>query len=249
MSTTTARIALYKPAADGSENVNVVTDINNNMDNIDGKIGARPVTSGTMPGAPAYDGELVHQTDTDDLYFGTGGAWLKVLLLEDLTTPNSRLTALEGDHSAVVLSADEATGASDTTLSDSGLTRPVAANTKYIYEILAGFHAPTGADFKYDLTFPAGATLRQFAQAAGFAQATDITLPGDSPTPYSAFLGDGTGNVVASAGGNHNVLSLRGSLRVAGTAGNLTFRFAQNTADATPTTLQDGSYMRIERAD
>lgn len=73
--TYTSRGNLYKPAADGSDNVNVVTDLNNNMDRLDALLGWRPVTAGTMP-ASAFQGAAMYQTDTGRLYVnqGAGGS-------------------------------------------------------------------------------------------------------------------------------------------------------------------------------
>jgi hypothetical protein len=78
MSTTTTRLGLYKPAADGSELVNVVTDLNNNMDSIDAKMGAFVCTSGTRPGSP-YNGQFIRETDTGKLMLWDGSGWRQVL--------------------------------------------------------------------------------------------------------------------------------------------------------------------------
>jgi hypothetical protein len=78
MSTTTTRLGLYKPAADGSELVNVVTDLNNNMDSIDAKMGAFACTSGTRPGSP-YNGQMIRETDTGKLMLWDSASWKQVL--------------------------------------------------------------------------------------------------------------------------------------------------------------------------
>lgn len=67
MSTLTSRLGLYKPAASGVELVNVVTDLNNNLDSIDAKMGAFACTSGTRPGTP-YDGQIIRETDTNKMF-------------------------------------------------------------------------------------------------------------------------------------------------------------------------------------
>jgi len=63
MSSLTSRLGLYKPADNGSENVNVVTDLNNNLDKLDAMVGVRAVTSSTRPGTP-YSGQMIRETDT-----------------------------------------------------------------------------------------------------------------------------------------------------------------------------------------
>lgn len=62
MSTTTTRLGLYKPATDGSEYVNVVTDLDNNYDLIDLAMGSRIVTSSTRPSTP-YGGQHILESD------------------------------------------------------------------------------------------------------------------------------------------------------------------------------------------
>lgn len=89
MSTTTSRLNLYKPASDGSEYVNVVTDLNNNYDAIDLAVGSRPVTSTTRPSTP-YGGQHILETDTGYrtlVHNGTSpasGGWIEI--------PNSAAT-------------------------------------------------------------------------------------------------------------------------------------------------------------
>lgn len=71
MSSTTTRLGLYKPASDGSEPYNVVTDLLNNWDKLDAAVGFTPVTSSTRP-ASAYNGQGIRETDTGRLYVSNG---------------------------------------------------------------------------------------------------------------------------------------------------------------------------------
>lgn len=82
MSTTTTRLGLYKPASDGSELVNVVTDLNNNYDAIDLAMGFRIVTSSTRPSSP-YGGQGIEESDTGRFYLHNGsspasGGWIEI---------------------------------------------------------------------------------------------------------------------------------------------------------------------------
>jgi hypothetical protein len=77
--TTTTRLALYKPDATGVDNVNVVTDINNNADNLDSKVGFVACTSGTRPGSP-YNGHCIRETDTSKYYVWNGATWPQALI-------------------------------------------------------------------------------------------------------------------------------------------------------------------------
>ena len=64
MATTTTRLGLTKP--DYSDNVDI-DDINDNMDDLDAVVGAKPVTSSTRPASP-YDGQFIYETDTQAAY-------------------------------------------------------------------------------------------------------------------------------------------------------------------------------------
>lgn len=78
MSSLTSRLGLYKPDDTGSENINVTTDINNNLDNLDSKVGALACTSGARPGAP-YNGQFIRETDTGKMYVHDGTNWRQLL--------------------------------------------------------------------------------------------------------------------------------------------------------------------------
>lgn len=105
MGTSTSRGNFYKSAADGSENANVVTDLNNNWDRLDAILGWRPVTSGTMP-ASAFQGAALYQTDTGRVYVnqGAGGsaatAYKQVLVegarFDSSITANAAISASGG---------------------------------------------------------------------------------------------------------------------------------------------------------
>ncbi|WP_354643854.1 hypothetical protein [Kitasatospora camelliae] len=73
MSTTTTRLGLYKTASDGSELVNVVTDLLNNLDAIDLNIGYRDCTSSTRP-STVWKGLPIRESDTGRLYVSNGSS-------------------------------------------------------------------------------------------------------------------------------------------------------------------------------
>lgn len=86
MATTfTTRLLLRKPDPDPSTGdfINVVTDINNSMDKIDGAIGFTVCTSGTRPtGVDRWDGRQIHETDTRRNYMWSAAltTWLPLLV-------------------------------------------------------------------------------------------------------------------------------------------------------------------------
>lgn len=78
MSSTTPRLNLYMPADDGSEIVNVATDLNDNLEKIDASIGAVPATSSTPPNSP-FDGMLRQNTDDQTVqYYRNGSTWTQL---------------------------------------------------------------------------------------------------------------------------------------------------------------------------
>lgn len=120
MATTTTRLALYKPIADGSETANVVTDLNNNFDKIDAALGALPCTSGTRPVAP-FNGQFIRETDTGKLLLCTntvGPVWDQVLFNtaqfgQDIVIPAGKVFAAGADLGNAGFSAQAAAAADD----------------------------------------------------------------------------------------------------------------------------------------
>src|SRR6478735_6413731 len=74
MSSSTTRVSLYKPA--GGENVNVTTDINNNLDKIDTNLNFRVAANATARNAisPFWAGLNVRDTDTGKPWVSNGSA-------------------------------------------------------------------------------------------------------------------------------------------------------------------------------
>lgn len=80
--TTTTRLSLYKTSSDGSDLVNVVTDLLNNWDAIDLNIGYRDCTSTTRP-STVWKGLPIRESDTGRLYISNGtspasGSWKQI---------------------------------------------------------------------------------------------------------------------------------------------------------------------------
>ncbi|ARX81515.1 hypothetical protein SMD44_00913 [Streptomyces alboflavus] len=79
----TTRLGLYKPLNDGSELVNVQTDLNQNWDKVDLAAGLQIVTSSTRPSSP-YPGKAIAESDTSyRSYFSNGtspasASWVQI---------------------------------------------------------------------------------------------------------------------------------------------------------------------------
>ncbi|RAJ70288.1 hypothetical protein K378_01453 [Streptomyces sp. Amel2xB2] len=69
--TPTSRLGLYRPKDDGSELVNVQTDLNGNFVKLDAAAGFQIVTSTTRPSTP-YAGKAIAESDTGRTYFHNG---------------------------------------------------------------------------------------------------------------------------------------------------------------------------------
>lgn len=153
----------------------------------------------------------------------------------------SDINALVG--APVILDADFSK-TSDTTLAATGLSIPVLTNAKYWVEMLVGVDANTTADWKYDWTAPTGATLTHSSWASGTAVGAGV-LDGSIFHDRVAGLGPFTAGGVNA--GTIITARMIGTLRTTGTAGNLVFRFAQNTSNATASILKADSMMLLIR--
>src|SRR5687768_15273151 len=78
MSELTPRLSLYKPADDGSEPLNVATDLNDNLEKLDSAVGAVPATS-TTPPAGVFNGMIRQNTDDQSLqYYRNNTTWTQI---------------------------------------------------------------------------------------------------------------------------------------------------------------------------
>lgn len=130
---------------------------------------------------------------------------------------------------------------STTLVNDTQLVLTLTANSIYMID---GFVAYDGAfnagDFKADWSAPAGATIYWAvngpATGGGALYASNTVSIGTVQTAGTY----GTGGAQTS-------LNPKGLVTTAGTGGSLQFRWAQNTSNATATTVYAGSWFRIQR--
>jgi hypothetical protein len=78
MSGTTPRVGFYLPADDGSEPINVATDLNDNLEKIDASMGFVPALESTPPATP-FNGMGRYNTDTGKASFYKSGVWTQLL--------------------------------------------------------------------------------------------------------------------------------------------------------------------------
>jgi len=105
MSTTTTRLGLYKTASDGSENVNVVTDLLNNWDSIDLNFGFRSVTSSTRPSSP-FTGQIIRESDTSRTLLWNGSSWIDIVNTQGASTSTVTVTTSGATAGAFSVTAD-----------------------------------------------------------------------------------------------------------------------------------------------
>lgn len=162
-------------------------------------------------------------------------------LADDVTAAMVAATAIK-----IAKTSNTARSSTTTLAADPVLLVPVLANRIYRMEAFLLVTSGITPDFKFDFTGPAGSAhaFNTITLARSAAQG--------STTPIDVRYGE-DGLAVAPpspAGATYATQRLQlhvvGTLDTAGTAGNFTFRWSQNTSDAGATTVYAGSWLRLE---
>lgn len=143
-------------------------------------------------------------------------------------------TAVE--HLTVRKTADQSVTSSTVLVDDTALVLPLLANEIWQFKFFVVYGAGTVGDMKLGYTFPTGGDLRMSGPAAldaGGTLAYYIFSTTTSPTTARTFIGNGVASYVT--------LPMEGVFVNGANAGNLTLQFAQNTSDATSTTVKANS--------
>lgn len=119
---------------------------------------------------------------------------------------------------------DTARASTTTPAADPHLAVSVEANAVYVLEANCVW-TQGGGGFRIDFTAPASAEM-VWTDNDGFG-----------------ILALGTDNTFSTTTG----ATMKGAMRIAGTAGTVTLRWAQNTSNAADTTLKEGSYLWLRR--
>lgn len=147
-----------------------------------------------------------------------------------------------GQHLFAKKTANEIVNNSATVQDDDHMTVAVAASS--VYEV-AGFFIYDGtstADMKLGFAGPAGATL-DWVTASLDATAGSAT----TAVKMSAQTISGTPSFGSVGAGSKVVARVTGLLTTSTTAGTFKVQWAQNTAEATDTTMYSGSYLRLTK--
>jgi hypothetical protein len=146
---------------------------------------------------------------------------------------------------AVIKPADTARNSTTTVADDPDLQLPVAASSTYQVTGVFFYDGPsTGTgDIKWTWTVPSG--------AGGQYSCDHQNISGSYAGAFANNWTDGPGltSTQANSTGVGTILTLtwKGILVVVGTAGNLTFRWAQNTSSGTNTHVKAQSYLVAQR--
>ena len=142
----------------------------------------------------------------------------------------------EGPHLIVRKTSDQSVTSSTVLVDDTALVLPLLANEVWQYKFFVVYGAGTTGDIKLGWTFPTAGDLRMSGPAANDSGGTltyNIFSTTTSPTTARNYAGAGTAAYTS--------LPFEGVFVNGANAGNLTFQFAQNTSDATSTTVKANS--------
>lgn len=145
----------------------------------------------------------------------------------------ARLSASARVTSAAYKTTAETVNNSAAFQNDDVLFLAMAANKRYRFEASVLYTSPAAPDFKFQFTFPAGATARF----------TLLAIPAGGT--INAFWRDQNSGGVLEGTGSPAVAYMVGTWVTAGAAGNLQLQWAQNTATAVNTQVLDGSFMSL----
>lgn len=134
----------------------------------------------------------------------------------------------------VVKSADESrtniTDPTATLTNDSELAFAIGANETWAFRFIVSANAGTGPDIKFAVTAPGGATC-------------DANLIDHEAAVSIANIACGVSTGLVTGTGLPDVYEITGTVRNGGTAGTVNLQWAQNTANATATTVFAGSFL------
>lgn len=169
---------------------------------------------------------MAYAQDDNTLYLWNGTAWIP-------------LGGGTGTTLVAIKTAGESV-ANNTIQNDDHLFLSLQASTTYAFQLVVQYGTTSTADFKFDFDFSGtNSAYREWAMytttSLGSAMAT--------ATPHTT-LGADTAILHGSTG--ENALMVNGSIAVVN-AGTLRFRWAQNTTDATATTIRLGGVLRAWR--
>lgn len=144
-------------------------------------------------------------------------------------------------------SADETVNNSTTLQDDDTFVLPVAANGVYFFECFLRYSTSAVADIKFGWTAPASATMDWGKGHVAEAALGGFHALGGAGSPTTPAQVGGTQVGAGGGAGGGYMMLLAGFIVTAGTAGNVTLQWAQNTAEVSDTKVLKGSFVRFRR--
>ncbi|KKN64459.1 hypothetical protein LCGC14_0491470 [marine sediment metagenome] len=142
----------------------------------------------------------------------------------------------------IVKTVDEVVNNSTTYQDDNTLAKAVAINTRYAIEMFVVLDTSVNADFKFRFTGPSGFEFPFHWQVSGPGQT--------APVQFNHSVANGPGGLHFIAGASasaHMALLITGTVKVGGTAGTVTFQWAQNALEVSDTTVHENSWLRVTK--
>lgn len=193
-------------------------------------------TSGTRPSSP-NEGMTIYETDTDTYRTWDGSLWA-ILLTQ---------------HRQVIKPSDTARSSGSGTggmSADPHLTIALPINSTWALEGFIIYSGSAGSSTEGDLIFgwtgPASATLDWFSDAIDIGLGAGDPAVGSVGRARQDISSTPTGGTRNSGLSTAVVANPRGRLKIAGTAGSITFRWGRFQASGT-TTVHADSYLRVSR--
>lgn len=150
------------------------------------------------------------------------------------------------DEATIRKTADETVTSDITLQNDDVLLFPVVANATYSFRLFLRYSAATTGDLRFGFTLPAGAVGEK---SSAHAPLTATSCVNTSTTTATNDITQTDPNVGGAGTGAGNICSLvvDGTVITAGTAGNVTLRWAQVASDVTATTVHANSWLTYRR--
>lgn len=161
-----------------------------------------------------------------------------VIKVTDGTTAYASLTTDIGAGFSKYKTANQAKTSDSTLADDNTLFFPMLASTNYAFEFKVFFDTAATPDFKFAIDAPASPTLlRLLRKHIDPGALTTLVTTSEVAEVGSTAVAGGTG----TTGG---FVEAEGIVHNGANAGNLAFQWAQNTSNASATTVLAGSYIK-----
>lgn len=184
-----------------------------------------PIVSSTSDITTPYAGQIIFNTTDNTLFRYTGSAWV----------------LFDANSQTLYKTANQSVTSSTTLVNDTHFAFSLVANVTYSMESCLITDGAAAGGLKMQFTGPAGAVMNWAAYGVNFGGGLadyDVVMQVMAQaTPRALGLNGATAMCAQPAG----------MIIMAGTAGTLNFKWAQQASNATATRVLIGSWMRVTR--